>query len=104
MYLNLIVERKIPDQNHVFERALNIWGLETNNGDNIWNLYERYLQDEDKVLVAMRRRISLPLKDMDQTYAKYSKLEPDSVKLARATQKYDITKENYEICLVVFTR
>ena len=83
-YMRFLIERKLPDQAEVFERALRIWGLDPSKGDALWQLYAEYEKsDERKVATIARRRCALPLEGSKAVFDEYAKSETDAAKLAR---------------------
>uniref|UniRef100_A0A4W5NDR2 Spliceosome associated factor 3, U4/U6 recycling protein n=1 Tax=Hucho hucho TaxID=62062 RepID=A0A4W5NDR2_9TELE len=94
----------------IFERALTAVGLHMTKGATVWEAYREFenaiLATLERIHTLFRRQLSIPLMDMDGTYAEYEEWSDQGVsdtvsqKYKRALQQMDKSKP-YEETLMI---
>ena len=56
IYLKYIIEKKQVGGDAIFERAIKVWGLHIDKGNDIWELYAQYYKEDTQKLESITRR------------------------------------------------
>jgi len=67
------------------ERVLKIHGRDLTQGPTLWDLYEAFKapKNEDETRAIFKRRLSIPLPDMDRVMARYKEWEQSELEFKK---------------------